>query len=536
VAEQALTKPQVIAALTRSPHGQLGAYLSVAQPASREDADFYAHLVAWNARHGQVRDAQVALPVVALSNGFMVADEYVENALACLAALEPRQLVQALDFADGTYWVSEKKLDPKTRKMQTTRRQVVRDAAVRAALRGVPRRLLDRLVERYLRDLEAVRGRWDGVATQHRKALKTLYARYHVKPDAHAARQLFARERSGKFAVVKELAGMSVADAAQAIVEHRLPYLVARGAVGKRATEPDIALALIARMSPTELVTNTKALERMGIKTVPAVRAAYEAALAAAGEKPAKKSGQRATLKASRAAAALQEAGEEKLAGKLHALQERQLDRLGGIDGRWLVLGDKSGSMAQCIQVARTVAATLARMVKGEVHLVFFDSSPRYYQATGLALEQVEQLTRGISASGMTSIGCGLQYAVDKGLEVDGIAVVSDGGHNTAPDFPSAYAKYVKKFGNEPTVYYYHVGAAGDFEHALQRANVDAQVFDLGTSVDFYSIPNIAQTMRVARYSLLDDVLAEPLRTVDDVLARTRGQKVMVRHVVRATV
>jgi len=46
------------------------------------------------------------------------------------------------------------------------------------------------------------------------------------------------------------------------------------------------------------------------------------------------------------------------------------------------VLGDKSGSMAACIEASRIIAATLAKVVKGKVHLIYFDTSPRYIDAT----------------------------------------------------------------------------------------------------------------------------------------------------------
>jgi len=185
--------------------------------------------------------------------------------------------------------------------------------------------------------------------------------------------------------------------------------------------------------------------------------------------------------------------------------------------------------MGTSIEAARVIAATLARMVKGKVHLVFFDTVPRYYDATGKTYEELTALSKTIYAGGGTSIGCGLQMMLDKKLSVDGIAVVSDGGENSPPRFPAVYQQYVDKLDVTPTVYFYQL--AGDpnaFGPACVGAEIDVQLFDLRQSkVDFYSLPNLAQTMRVGRYSLIDEVLSVPLLTLNDVLERTKDMAVL---------
>jgi hypothetical protein len=517
--ERALSKPQIISELTKSPHGALEKYLPIGTRAVQDDADFFGHLVAWNHVKGQVRDARIALPVLALAGSTLAVLR--ENALAHLADLDPRSFVKALDFA---------------------------------RLVKAPSRIMRRLVERYLRDLEANYGEWERTALQHRASIKTLYARYHVKPMTQADTALFkGAATSGRFAIVKQLASMTPEEIGGAIVAYKIPFLIARGALGKKATDPDVVLALIQRMSPTELVTNTKALERLGVKTVPALRAAYEAALERAGS--AKRG--KATLKTTKAAEAL--ADDPKLSSKLRVLQEKQLDRLGGIDGRWLVLGDKSGSMEQAIEISRMVAAILTRMITGEVHLLFFDTSPRHIDVTGKTYEAIQAATAGIVANGGTSIGCGLQYLLDRKIDVDGIAIVSDGAENSAPLFGATYAKYAKAMDHEPTVYWYqtadgvpsraahphlndwqwqeglrqwYAGLEAEragFRRSCEAVNLDVQRFDLTHGTDYYALPNLVQTMRVGRYQLLDEVLATPFRRLDEVLDRTRGMEV-IRH------
>jgi hypothetical protein len=490
--EDVLTKPQVISMLSKSPHGDLSGYVPVGLRSAQEDPDFFAHLLAWDARNGQVRDAKVALPVIAWASRSKDAD-YTENALAHLASLDPRNFVRALDFA---------------KQMK------------------VPSRMTRRLVKRYLANLEADSHAWERAAVQHRGSLKELYARFSVKPTGFADDALFKEIGSGKLSIVRQLPLMTPLEAAGAIAKYRIPFLIARGALGAKIKNQDLLLALVNAMTPTEVVTNAVNLQKLGVLSHASTRAAFEEAM----KKAAESKNPRATLKTSKAAAALSDAGENVLADKMRNVQEKQLDKLKGIEGNWLVLADKSGSMTNCIEYARQITAILTRLVKGKVHLVFFDNSPRYYDATGQTLEELTKLTKGITAVGGTDISCGIKYAIEKGLHVDGIAIISDGQDNFTGRVTAEYKKYAAKMGSEPTVYFYKVeGSSYDaLTRELTAADLKDGLFDLtANKVDFYSLPNLVQTMRVGRYSLLDEVLDTPLKTLDKVLTKTVGYGVV---------
>ena len=517
--EQSVDKRDLIAQLAKTAHRELSLYVPVAARAVKEYPDFYAHLVAWNHVHGEVRDTQVALPVIALTD--RTDEELVENALAHIADLRPYEFMRAMKFS---------------RQLRT--RAVLPNMPIQPTEMFDRSRLMRRLVERYLRDLEASFRDWESTALRHRETLRSLYAKYHIKPGTPAldAALMKGAAVQGKFAIVRQFAVMSPADVGAAITKNRLPFLVARGAVGARASETDIAMALINAMTDTEFVMHARAIKKWGLDTNPVLRAAFEKRLERAGTKKARKG--KATLKTTRAAEVLQASGtDEKIVTKLRALQERQLDNLGGVEGNWLVLGDKSGSMSAAIALSRQVSAILARMAKGKVHLVFFDSMPTYMDATGKTYEEITSITARINAGGNTSIGCGLQYAVDKEFDIDGIVVVSDGGHNATPHFSVAYKAYEKKFGKSPTVYFY-VTPGGDSDRLTGECaavGIDVQVFDLrsgGThgKVDFYSLPNLVQTMRVSRYSLLSEIMDTPLRRLDEVLDRTIGTSVLSKR------
>lgn len=499
--ETGITKNQIVTELTKSPHGKLSEYVPIGLAAAEQEPEFLAHLIAWNEKKGQIRDSKVALPVISLA-GTHFPQDFVSNSLAHLAILSPRDFLRGLRFA----------------------------MAVKTPGRM---KSLKRLAERYLRAREANWAWFEKTAVQHRRTLKELYALMHIKPATMAEAVLFAGEkpRGSVFEAVANLKNMSAAEAAGTIMEKRIPFLIAQGALGAKVKEPELVLALIERMSPTELVTNTKMLERLGVKTVPALRAAFEAGLAKAATAKGPKS-KTATFKAMVAAEALKGEEDDPLREKLRALQEKQVatvKRESGIDGDWLVLGDKSGSMQHAIETSRLVASTLAAMVRGRVELVFFDTAPRRISATGKTYDALVAETKHVLAQGGTSIGCGLQWALDAKYEFGGIAIISDGAENSHPQFVMAYTEYEKRTGIKPVVYWYKVAGTDHpqhtavFENNCRVIGVDLQVFDLRGGTDHYALTNLVSTMRLQRYGLIEEILDRPLLDLDAILPALKG-------------
>ena len=466
--------------------------MPIATLAAQKEPDFLAHLIAWDRTHGQILDAKAALPIVTLAVP-EYPEELIENSLAHLTLLNPRELLKAYLFA------REIKISGRHRRVR-------------------------KLIAAYLRDKE--KHNWDRVAVQHREVLKRLYALTHTNRNQRVGSVLFGGEGSKRknrerikvplpkgsiFESVTMLKDMSPREAAGTILEKKIPFLIAVGALGSKAKDPDLVLALIERMSPTEVVTNTKMLERLGVKDHPALRAAFEQALVRAAES------KKTTFKATRAAEAMTD---EKLKAKLIAVQEKQIQTLGTVEGNWLVLGDKSGSMSSTIEVARVVAGTLAKMVSGKVMLSFFDTTPMNLDVTGKTYEEILAATKRISAQGGTSIGCGMAAALARKDEIDGIAIISDAAENTPPFFWDAYQKYSRWADKDIPVYLYRceLGQQGwgdiDLENSMKEKGLGMQVFNLTQGVDYYSLPNLVQSMRTNQYSLADEILATPLLTL----------------------
>jgi hypothetical protein len=167
------------------------------------------------------------------------------------------------------------------------------------------------------------------------------------------------------------------------------------------------------------------------------------------------------------------------------------------------------------------------------VWLVFFNDSPQAIDVTGASLDVIQKATKHIAANGSTSIGCGLQRIMEANEEVDGIAIVSDAAENTPPLFPDVYGKYCAKIGKEVPVYLYRVRdpypghyATRDLKRYMSAAGHDIQEFDLQGGVDYYSLPNLVQSMRTNRYSLIDEVMATPLLKLSDVFKKTDKEEI----------
>lgn len=490
--ETGMRKQDVVAQLTQSPHGDLNAYREIGGKVAYEDPEFLAHVIAWDHLKGQVRDAKIALPVLAIRDAFRAPGraEYLENAQAHLSLADPRTLLR------GLAWARELK---------------------------VPVAALRHLVERYIKEREKVRGWWDKTALQHRRSLSSLYWYYGIEKSERAKAVLVGADKAtgrkhipyppgSVFEVVAALKNMAPIAAAAAVVKHKIPYLVAMGALGPKLKDTDVLMALIKSMTATELVTNMKALEKLGVKKVPALRATLEEALSKAADSRRVST---PTFKAGVAQAAMTD---PVLKAKLGALQEKQLREV-TVEGDWLVLGDKSGSMQGAIETARMVAGALAKAVKGRVRLTFFDTTPRAFDATGQTYEAIQAMTKRITSGGGTIIGCGLMQAIDDGFIPDGIAIVSDGGESAGPSFVLAYAALKQKLqGREVPVYLYRIGGSADMLSPSMRAHgFDMQLFEVATTADYYSLPNLIKTMRVNRYSLIQEIMDTDMLTLDEV-------------------
>lgn len=480
-------RSRLIASLLKIPHGDLSLFTVDALPAAKADPELFAHLTAWNHSKGKVRDSKVALPVLALRGLAKEDTDFAVNAVAHLLSLDPRELSRAYQYS----------------KVLT---------AAGHHIPGGHRRLLESGLKQYLAIREANEQWWDRTVLQHRQAMTALYAIAHYKPSPRAQAILFEKRYpvGSVFATVKMLKTMNPREAAGTILQYKIPMQIAVGAVAK-LKDPDVILALLEGMSGNEVLNSSAMLTKLGVMDSPPLKAAYDAAI-----ERAKEDKRVNTYRASTAVKSL----DEKTAVKVMQVQRSQERKLSGIDGNWLVIGDKSGSMQHSVEVAKQVAAVLASQVKGQVTLVFVNSSPQPFAVTSKTYDEIATLTKYVRADGGTNLGCGLDYVREKGMLVDGIVLVSDGGENNQPWFSSVYHRYCEQFHIEPSVTLFHVpGDENRFAYYCthHQPPVVFEMFDLGSHVDMYSLPNLVSTLKAGRHTLVDEVMVTPLLTLTDV-------------------
>lgn len=488
--QTAYARNKLLSTLMNIGHGDLTAYLEQGLLAATQEPELLGRFLTWNNIKGKVRDSKVAFPVIAL-RGLLKEDmDLAVNAVANLLFLSPRDLLRAYEF--------NKKLTGQGQKIP----------------HGY-RRILEMGMREYLVRREANTKWWDRTVLQHRDSMKRLYRITHMKPSARAQKVLFEQDypQRSVFLKVARLRELTPKEAAGVILTENIPFEVAIGSVTK-AKDQNILLALIEGMTGNQLITNSKMLTRLGVMTNPVLKAAYDAAISRVKHAPRQ-------VDALKAGVAAENVDDPEVAEKLIGMQRVQTAKQGSIEGDWVVLGDVSGSMSESIDLAKKIAAFLTERVAGKVYLIFFNTGPSFYDVTGLSYDQILKRVGRIMAGGGTSIGCGLDYLLKGKIEVQGIAIVSDGGDNTFPHFHEAYKKYSVAMGVDPTVYLYRVaGDSNDLANYCTNNGIQLNQFDLLRGVDYYSLPNLIQTMRTNQYSLVDEIMGYNLLTIEDVFKR----------------
>ena len=494
-----VSQNQMVTQLMQIGHGDLNIFADIGLQAAKERPELLAHMISWNTAKGEVRDSKIALPIIALRGEKDL--EFYENAVANLCLLDPRSLMKAVLFNSEM-------------------------TASGHPLQFGAGNMLEEGVNRYLAFREENIGWWHRMVLQHRKSAKNLYKRYHRKPNKMVQDILFDKKRpkGSVFEAVANLKKMSPQEAAGTILEKKIPFTIAVGALGGLKDKSDILLALIERMSGAELINNTNMLKKYGVFENIELKASYDKALVRA--KADKKV---SSLKAGKAADILSDPDlqiSKSVIAKLRDVQETKIDQHSGIEGDWAVLCDASGSMRIAIEKAKEVAAVLARMVKGRVHLTFADDHMiKALDVTGMTLDEIKKDTRNVHSGGATKLSIGLSYILDKGLIVNGIAIITDGGENQLPAFSTVYKQYAIKYGMEPPVYFLHVTGDPDrLSPSLKREGIHFEKHEMD-NVDYYSFPNIAATMKTSRFTMFDEIMGIPLLTFDEVFQSTKGGK-----------
>ena len=463
---------EMLNSLLTTPHRELQQVAEVHRQMVERDPLFYGHLAAWYFQSGDVRDHKE----VFIGNLLLSAQaEHRGAGFVLLQKLPPYQVARVVDF------------------VKTTRG-------------GVPRSTRT-AVERYLREREAEPDRFDRAALRARKSMKRLYAGLHIKPDVRADAVLFKDEPpAGSLAFqLKQLAkAESAAEQAALIVEHRLPYTVAVGAV--RKLTPTVLVALISQMSPQETINNLGSLKKRGALEHAEVKALVDEKL--------KQAGTSERVSAFKAMMAAEVAGvSAETTAALGAIAGEQVKRKGRITRPTALFVDKSGSMTEAIEVGKQIAALVSGITEAELYVYAFDSMayPVAPRGAGRELADWERAFNLIRAEGATSIGAPLEVMRLKRQLVEQIIIVTDEGENSAPFFATVLPRYAEELKTEPSVLIVKVGQ--HCEHLENHLRGARRAFDTFTfSGDYYSLPNLVPLLsRPSRLELLLEILETQL-------------------------
>lgn len=509
--------------LLTCPHRKLGLVHPLHADLVKADPRFYVRLAAWYADHGDVRDHKEMFIVTLVTSDF---PGHRDVGLAMLRELPPYQLGRVVDFIHGRKErvlvevdtpqegvpaeAMKHKVERKAGKGKKPGKPKLADGGTVTLtdefglFKNVPRSLKTE-VTRYLREREADDKWFDATALQARKALKRLYALLHVKPGPRAQAVLFddAPPEGSKLAGLKALAQAEDADLqAKLIAEHDVPFRVAVGLV--KAVTPAVLKALVARMSPQEVINNLDVLRKRGAFDAPDLKALVESKLEAA-----KTATRVSAFKAETARDAAALPAEVK--AKLDAVADAQVKARGRIARPTALLIDKSGSMSQAIEIGKRLGSLLAAVADKELFVYAFDSIAYPVEAAGPDLAAWEKALTGIVAGGNTSVGVGVDQLRRKKQYVEQIVVVTDEGENAEPKFVAALQKYRTEMKADPQVCFVKVtGASTQLEDECKKAGIVTDAYQF--SGDYYALPNLVPLLaRPSKLELLQEILEYPL-------------------------
>ena len=461
---------EMLNSLLTTPHRDLGRVAGVHDDVRRRDPIFYGHLAAWYVANGDVRDHKEVFVANLLTSDLA---EHRGAGFVLVQGLAPYQVARVVDF------------------MKVHRGKVPRSARTAVA--------------RYLRERERDPERFDRAALRARKAFKRLYATLHVRPGERADAILF-KERppadSLAFALKRIARVASPAEQAQLIVEHRMPYVVAVGALARLT--PAALVALVDRMSPQEVINNLGAIKARGGLDHPELKRLVDDKLARAAT-----AGRVSAFKAVTAADAADL--DDETVARLHHAAGEQLRRKGRITRPTALLVDKSGSMSVALEVGKRLAAMVSSVAEAGLAVYAFDTMAYPVTAAGTELADWELAFRHMQADGGTSVGAAVETMRLRGDVVEQIIVVTDEGENQTPYFHDALAGYAAATSAMPHVVFVKVGDHCDLlERRLTQRGVAFDTFTFDG--DYYSLPNLIPMLaKRSRLELLVEILDTPL-------------------------
>jgi hypothetical protein len=354
---------------------------------------------------------------------------------------------------------------------------------------------------------------FDEVALRDRRNLRYLYATLRIAPSKRAGRILFDNDPppDSRLAAVKRLAGETdTLVVAEGIVRNRIFASTAVGLL-KRLDAPALA-ALVAVMSPQQVMNALRSLERRGALAHPDLKLLIQEKLQRGAAAP--------RLQAVRSLTAAAAINDEATKQQLATVAADRLRRIGRISRPTAIFVDKSGSMERALELGAHVSA-LACTIAEQIPCVYaFDAFARAVRPKGQErhLAAWAEAFGRLRADGQTSIGVAFAVLTCAGERVEQVVVVTDGEENSGPFFVPALREYEQAMGTKVAVVVVLVNAPRG-RNALERS-LDENGVEAATWVfngDLYSLPNLIPFLVTPRRSVLcAQILETPLPTRAD--------------------
>jgi hypothetical protein len=360
-------------------------------------------------------------------------------------------------------------------------------------------------VKRYLQEREQSPAHFDRAALRARKALKHLYASLHIRPNERADAVLFKNEPpvdSLAFMLKLLAKSQNAAEQARLIVEHKIPFVIAVGAI-KQMT-PTVFVALINSMSSQEVINNLNSLKARGAFEHKEVKSLIDEKLAQAAT-----STRVSAFKAMKAAEVV--SLDQETVTRLENVANEQVKKRGTIKKPTAVFVDKSGSMTTAIEVGKQIAALLSGVTESDLYVYAFDTIAYPITASGRELSDWEKSFQHIFPNGGTSIGAPLETMRLKKQIVEQIIIITDENENDGLSFNTIYPRYCEQMKVMPNVIIVKVGQHSTYlESHLKALSAPYETFTF--SGDYYSLPNLVPLLsRPSRLELLMEILETPL-------------------------
>jgi hypothetical protein len=471
----------VMNSLLNTPHRKVEEIVVLHKEYIAADATFYGHLAAWYLENGDIRDHKEVFIATLFQSEL---EQHREAAFAMLVSLPLFQVARTVSHMRKFFG----------KKVPRTARTAIKD---------------------YLHAFERNEYRFDMTAVRSRKAMKGLYALFHVKCGKRASEILFDEKfPAGSLPYYTRMLsakGLTDADRARLIVENSIPFVTAMDSLPN--ITPVTLAALIDSMSPQEVVNCMAQLKRRGAMDDADMRKMIHAKIDKVS-KDKRASGTKAAVAADAVGLDVE------TRKKLEKATDNTLKAKGTIRRPTAIFVDRSGSLHVAIAVGMQVASTVSGVCESDLYVYAFNDVAMEIESPGRGATDWTKAFKGLTASGSTGIGSCFAALQRHKRVVEQVVIITDEGENRNPMSDDAYKEYAKAMGVSPTVTIIQVGSACDSCQKRLRS-VGAQVDVLKFDGDYYSLTNLVSMLsRPSKLDFMMEVAETPLPTKKDAVLR----------------